>query len=168
VPLTVDGLIYVSSIVMLDSARRKMPVPALARRLLGVGIAATLARRYLFAGLLACGVCGRRLESAWSNGRPAYRCRHGYSSATARSRPAEEHLRPRGPDPAASGRHRYPPRQRRGCRSAIRAGSGITAPARTADPIDQLCATGTVLTYDPDTKTIRAADNAAITVDQRS
>jgi hypothetical protein len=31
VPLTVDGLIYASSMVMLDSARRKMPVPALAR-----------------------------------------------------------------------------------------------------------------------------------------
>ena len=40
------------------------------------------ARRYLLAGLLACGRCGRRLESAWSNGRPAYRCRHGYTSAT--------------------------------------------------------------------------------------
>jgi hypothetical protein len=23
------------------------------------------------AGLLACGTCGRRLESAWSNGKPA-------------------------------------------------------------------------------------------------
>ena len=43
VPLTVDGLIYASSMVMLDSARRKMPVPALARWLLGLGIAATLA-----------------------------------------------------------------------------------------------------------------------------
>jgi Protein of unknown function (DUF2637) len=43
VPLTVDGLIYASSTVMLDSARRKMPVPALARWLLGLGIAATLA-----------------------------------------------------------------------------------------------------------------------------
>jgi len=31
--------------------------------------------------LLACGRCGRRLESAWSNGKPAYRCRHGYTSA---------------------------------------------------------------------------------------
>ena len=38
-------------------------------------------RRYLLAGLLACGVCGRRMESAWSNGRPAYRCRHGRTSA---------------------------------------------------------------------------------------
>jgi uncharacterized protein DUF2637 len=43
VPLTVDGLIYASSMVMLDSARRKTPVPGLARWLLGLGIAATLA-----------------------------------------------------------------------------------------------------------------------------
>src|ERR1700722_5347238 len=43
VPLTVDGLIYASSMVMLDSARRATPVPALARWLLGLGIAATLA-----------------------------------------------------------------------------------------------------------------------------
>jgi site-specific DNA recombinase len=40
-------------------------------------------RRYLLAGLLACGSCGRRMESAWSNGRPAYRCRHGHTTATA-------------------------------------------------------------------------------------
>ncbi|MGO9781484.1 MAG: recombinase family protein [Streptosporangiaceae bacterium] len=38
-------------------------------------------RRYLLAGLLACGLCGRRMESAWSNGRAAYRCRHGRTSA---------------------------------------------------------------------------------------
>jgi hypothetical protein len=38
-------------------------------------------RQYLLAGLLACGVCGRRMESAWSNGRPAYRCRHCRTSA---------------------------------------------------------------------------------------
>jgi Protein of unknown function (DUF2637) len=43
VPLTVDGLIYASSMVMLDSARRRVPVPPLARWLLGLGIAATLA-----------------------------------------------------------------------------------------------------------------------------
>jgi len=42
VPLTVDGLIYASSMVMLDCARRQAPVPALARWLLGVGITATL------------------------------------------------------------------------------------------------------------------------------
>ena len=38
-----DGLIYASSMVMLDCARRKMPVPALGRWLLGLGIPATLA-----------------------------------------------------------------------------------------------------------------------------
>jgi site-specific DNA recombinase len=38
-------------------------------------------RRYLLAGLLACGDCGRRMESAWSNCKPAYRCRHGHTSA---------------------------------------------------------------------------------------
>jgi len=43
IPLTVDGLIYASSMVMLDSARRDARVPALARWLLGVGIVATLA-----------------------------------------------------------------------------------------------------------------------------
>jgi hypothetical protein len=41
IPLTVDGLIYASSMVMLDSARRGARVPALARWLLGSGIVAT-------------------------------------------------------------------------------------------------------------------------------
>lgn len=43
VPLTVDGLIYASSMAMLDSARRKVLVPPLARWLRGLGMAATLA-----------------------------------------------------------------------------------------------------------------------------
>jgi Protein of unknown function (DUF2637) len=43
IPLTVDGLIYASSMVMLDSAGRGMQVPVLARWLLSLGIAATLA-----------------------------------------------------------------------------------------------------------------------------
>ena len=42
VPMTVDGLIYASSMVMLDCARRKVPVPALAWWLLGLGITARL------------------------------------------------------------------------------------------------------------------------------
>jgi Protein of unknown function (DUF2637) len=43
IPLTVDGLIWASSMVMLDSVRRGVKVPMLARWLLGLGIAATLA-----------------------------------------------------------------------------------------------------------------------------
>jgi hypothetical protein len=46
-----------------------------------VGPAAPGNRRYLLAGLLACGICGRRMESAWSNGKAAYRCRHGHTTA---------------------------------------------------------------------------------------
>src|SRR5579864_632864 len=59
------------------------------------GPAGPATRRYLLAGLLACGRCGRRLESAWSNGKPAYRCRHGYTSATGPNpgRPANLHVR---------------------------------------------------------------------------
>jgi hypothetical protein len=51
--------------------------------------------RYLLARLLACGVCGRRMESAWSNGRAAYRCRHGRTSAMAPdpSRPKNTYVR---------------------------------------------------------------------------
>ena len=45
VPLTVDGLIYASSMVMLDSARRKTPVPVLARWYLGLGPAGERPRR---------------------------------------------------------------------------------------------------------------------------
>ena len=40
-------------------------------------------RGYLLAGLLTCAMCGRRMESAWANGKPAYRCRHGHSTASA-------------------------------------------------------------------------------------
>lgn len=43
-----DGLIYMSSMVLLDSARRSRPAPALARWLLAAGISATL-----FANILA-------------------------------------------------------------------------------------------------------------------
>jgi len=68
VPLTVDGLIYASSMVMLNAARRSMPVPALARWLLGLGIAATLAANVahgLGHGLVEASV-RRGLPSRWS------------------------------------------------------------------------------------------------------
>jgi hypothetical protein len=68
VPFTVDGLIYASSMLMLDSAHRKVPVPALLRWLLGLGIAATPAVNVahdLGHGLIGAAVApGRR--SLWS------------------------------------------------------------------------------------------------------
>ncbi|HEY1704173.1 MAG TPA: zinc ribbon domain-containing protein [Trebonia sp.] len=52
-------------------------------------------RRYLLAGLLVCGPCGRRMESAWSNGRAAYRRRHGRTTASAPApeRPGNAYVR---------------------------------------------------------------------------
>jgi len=56
-------------------------------------------REYALAGLVACGVRGRRMDAHWVHGRPGYRCRHGYTTATPRPDHAprnvyvrEEHL----------------------------------------------------------------------------
>lgn len=38
-------------------------------------------RRYLLAGLIRCGPCGRLMDKHWVNGRAGYRCRHGHTSA---------------------------------------------------------------------------------------
>ncbi len=126
------------------------------------GPAGPAVRRYLLAGLLACGRCGRRLESAWSNGKPAYRCRHGHTSAT-RPEPGrakntyvrEEQILPHlatvaillGAD-----------------QTADNDSAQVIVPAATADLIDQLRAAGTVLTYDPDTHTLRGGDSGMIAV----
>jgi hypothetical protein len=42
--------------------------------------------------------------------------------------------------------------------------ANITTSAHTADLIDQLRAAGAVLTYDPDTRTIRVGDDTAIAI----
>ena len=41
-PATIDGLVYASSMAVLYAARHRVPIPSLARWLLGLGIAATL------------------------------------------------------------------------------------------------------------------------------
>ena len=41
-PATIDGLVYASSMVVLYAAQHRVPVPSLARWLLGLGVAATL------------------------------------------------------------------------------------------------------------------------------
>lgn len=46
-PVTIDGLIYIASMVLLDAARRAERAPALARWILGLGIGATLAANLL-------------------------------------------------------------------------------------------------------------------------
>ncbi|MEY9966184.1 site-specific DNA recombinase [Streptacidiphilus sp. MAP12-16] len=42
----------------------------------------TPGRAYRLAGILRCGLCGRRMDSHWAHQRPGYRCRHGHNSAT--------------------------------------------------------------------------------------
>lgn len=39
-------------------------------------------RRYVLAGLVVCGVCGRRMDAHWVHGRPGYRCRHGRTTGS--------------------------------------------------------------------------------------
>jgi hypothetical protein len=71
VPLTVDGLIYASSMAMLDSARRRVPVPALARWLVGPWHRATLAANVAH---------GCRRQWTGPGPSPASRCRSGRTS----------------------------------------------------------------------------------------
>jgi hypothetical protein len=127
------------------------------------GPAGPAVRRYLLAGLIACGRCGRRLESAWSYGRPAYRCRHGYSSATVPdpARPKNAYVREDQILPhlaaiaillAASA----------GISGPESGGSAqVTGPADGAVLIDRLRADGVVLTYDPDGRTLHAGGHDA-------
>jgi len=109
---------------------------------------------------LACGRCGRRLESAWSNGKPAYRCRHGYTSATSPGvRPGNAYVREDQvlPHLAAIGIllvGTVGKPGRRNCGPAQ-----LSGPADAAALIDQLRAEGIVLTYDPRDRTLRASDD---------
>jgi site-specific DNA recombinase len=126
------------------------------------GPAGAAVRRYLLAGLLACGRCGRRLESAWSNGNPAYRCRHDHTSAIR-------------PDPGRA-KNTYVREDQilphlatvaillSGGQTTGNGSAQVTVPAEAADLIDQLRASGIVLTYDPDTHTIRVGDSGIVTV----
>jgi Protein of unknown function (DUF2637) len=92
-PATIDGLVYASSMVVLYAARHRVPVPALARWLLGVGIAATLTAN--MAQGWSHGLVGA-VVAAW----PAVSLVGSYellvwlirTSGTAEPRPPAEHL----------------------------------------------------------------------------
>lgn len=109
-------------------------------------------RCYRLAGLLRCGICGRRAESCWSNNRPAYRCRHGHSSASAPAPPdrpknmyiREDRILPHLPalhpllagDAPAAGRRRRRTRQEQMCttRPAPRTSLATSAPGTSPSP----------------------------------
>jgi hypothetical protein len=126
------------------------------------GPAGPAARRYLLAGLLACGRCGRRLESAWSNGKPAYRCRHGHTSAASPDPRRRKNTYVREdqilPHLAALAILHAEYGQAQG------GGAQVTAPAEAAGLIDRLRASGVTLTYDPDIRSIRTGDSDSIAV----
>ena len=127
------------------------------------GPAGPAARRYLLAGLLACGRCGRRLESAWSNGRPAYRCRHGHASAAIPEpgRPRNAYVREDQILPhLAAVAILFASGGQPGGNSTVQ----VTAPAGTADLIDRLRDSGAVLTYDTETQTIRTGGSEPVAV----
>jgi hypothetical protein len=130
------------------------------------GPAGPAVRRYLLAGLLACGRCGRRLESAWSNGKPAYRCRHGYTSATSPdpARPKNTYIREEQilPHLAAIAILMHAPTKAQ--LSSRRSITQVTTPGQAADVIDSLRTAGVTLTYDPGQQTLRCNDGIAVTI----
>jgi site-specific DNA recombinase len=130
------------------------------------GPAGPAVRRYLLAGLIACERCGRRLESCWSNGKPAYRCRHGYSSATVPdpARPKNTYVREDQimPHLAAIGILLAGSADKSGPRS--RGIAQVTGPADAAVLIDRLRADGIVLTYHPASRTLRIGGHDAPSV----
>ena len=130
------------------------------------GPAGPATRRYLLAGLLRCGRCGRRLESAWSNGKPAYRCRHGYTSAIGADsgRPKNLHVREEQILPRLTALAILHANDGQIPRSGKQARAKVTAPADAADLIDRLRAAGISLTYDPATKALRTDTKDAVAV----
>ena len=125
-------------------------------------------RRYRLAGLLRCGICGRRLESCWANSRAAYRCRHGYSSSSTpdSARPKnlyirEDRILPHLPalfvllagTETAAGR-----RRRR-----TRRGTDVPTPVSNAKAIRYLRSRKITLTYDPQSETLQADTAEAVT-----
>jgi len=122
------------------------------------GTVAATGRRYLLAGLLRCGICGRRLESCWASNRPAYRCRHGYSSAVTPDRDHPKNLYVREDHilrhlPALLTSAPPPVRQRR---RRTRRGIDVPRPVSQKDVIGCLQARQITLTYHPQTKTLQA------------
>ena len=102
-----------------------------------------------------------------SNGKPAYRCRHGHTSAARPEpgRPKNSYVREDQIVPHLAALAIL----LGGDAQALPDGTmQVTAPSEAADLIDQLRTAGITLTYDPDTRTIRTGDSdvVAVTVGQ--
>ena len=115
-------------------------------------------RRYLLAGLLACGVCGRRMESAWSNGKPAYRCRHGHTSAMAPdpARPKNTYIREDKLLPHLPTLHLLLTTPAVRARRRTRAGADVTGTANPGEVIGYLREHEITLTWNPASAALQA------------
>jgi len=115
-------------------------------------------RRYLLAGLLACGVCGRRMESAWSNGRAAYRCRHGRTSAMAPdpARLKNTYVREDKLLPHLQALHLLLTTPAVRARRRTRAGADVTGTASPGEVIGYLREHEITLTWNPAAATVQA------------
>ena len=115
-------------------------------------------RRYLLAGLLTCGLCGRRMESAWSNGKPAYRCRHGRTSATAPdpSRPRNAYVREDKLLPHLPALHLLLTSLATRTRRRTGAGADVTSTVSPGEVIGYLHAHDITLAWDPAAAVLQA------------
>jgi hypothetical protein len=117
-------------------------------------------QRYLLAGLLTYGGCGRRMESAWSNGKPAYRCRHGRTTAMAPDpgRPKNAYVREDRILPQLPALHLFVTGapQATHARRRTRGGADIRPAASPQEVIGYLREHQVTLTWDPATATVQA------------
>jgi hypothetical protein len=115
-------------------------------------------RRYLLAGLLACRHCGRRMESAWSNGKAAYRCRHGHTSAAPPDpgRPKNAYIREDRILPHLPALYLLLTGTEAARRQRTRRGADARLRAGAEDVIGYLRDRGITLTYDPAAGTLQA------------
>jgi hypothetical protein len=117
-------------------------------------------RRYLLAGLLACGLCGRRMESAWTNGKPAYRCRHGRTSAMAPdpARPRNAYIREDKPLPRLPAPHLLLTSPAVRARRRTRAGTDVRSAVSPGEVIGYLRKHQITLTWHPAAPALQARD----------
>ncbi|MGW2940015.1 recombinase family protein [Streptomyces sp. NPDC001156] len=107
---------------------------------------ATPGRTYQLSGILHCDLCSCRMESCWSNGHPAYRCRHGHTTAQQRQ--------PHRPGNAFVREDRIQPHLPA---LALRLTATLGPPPPDETQIPQLLRTaGITLSYDPHSKTLTA------------
>ena len=115
-------------------------------------------RRYQLAGVLTCGACGRRMESAWTNGKPAVPVRHGRTSAMSPdpSRPKNAYVREDKLLPHLPALHLLLTTSAAHARRRTRSGTDVKATASPGEVIGYLREHEITLTWDPATAALQA------------